>query len=153
MVTSRRRGLIRARRRRRPSGSHETPANTFRVGPAVTTRVLARPWISWGHLDSETASRAMDLILWLSHNQETAREVSMTLVYGLIWGTTALFGVSAVWGLVWAVQGGQLRELRRAGRSIFDEDEPVGLVTDAFPTDPAGPRRQMSPGESAAVRV
>jgi hypothetical protein len=76
----------------------------------------------------------------------------MTLVYGLIWGTTAVFGVSAVWGLVWAVQGGQLRELRRAGRSIFDEDEPVGLVTDAFPAPQARPRRQMSPGRDSSVR-
>jgi nitrogen fixation-related uncharacterized protein len=94
----------------------------------------------------------VDLILALSHNRETAREVSMTLVYGLIWGATVLFGACAVWGLVWAVQAGQMRELGRAGRSIFDDEEPIGLVTDVFPADRPGQTTQLSSDENATVR-
>lgn len=58
---------------------------------------------------------------------------AMTLVYALIWGAALLFGASAVAGLVWAVNHGQVRNFAAAARSIFDEDEPVGMMTDAFP--------------------
>lgn len=61
----------------------------------------------------------------------------MTLIYGLIWGSWVLFGISTIWGLVWAVRTGQFQRLDRGARSIFDEEEPVGHMTDVFPgTDP-----------------
>lgn len=57
----------------------------------------------------------------------------MTTVYLLIFGSAAAFGLSAVYGLVWAVRHGQLGDFAAGARSIFDEDEPVGRPTDAFP--------------------
>ncbi|MCL5270518.1 MAG: cbb3-type cytochrome oxidase assembly protein [bacterium] len=63
-----------------------------------------------------------------------------------------MFGLSAVWGLAWAVRTGQFRNLGAAARSIFDEDEPIGRVTDAFPPAPAetaGSRSTAGGGASA----
>ncbi|MFW6049615.1 MAG: cbb3-type cytochrome oxidase assembly protein [Myxococcota bacterium] len=57
----------------------------------------------------------------------------MTAVYVLIWGSWLLFGITAVWALVWAAGSGQFRDPEEAARSIFDDDEPVGVVTDRFP--------------------
>lgn len=57
----------------------------------------------------------------------------MFLVYLVIWAFTLLAGASAVWALAWAVQTGQFRDFRAGAASIFDDDEPVGRVTDAFP--------------------
>jgi len=44
-----------------------------------------------------------------------------------------LFGLTAVAGLVWAIRRGQFRNLTAGARSIFDNEEPVGRPTDAFP--------------------
>lgn len=44
-----------------------------------------------------------------------------------------LFGLSAVYGLVWAIRTGQFSNFGRGAMSIFDEDEPVGETTDVFP--------------------
>jgi nitrogen fixation-related uncharacterized protein len=70
----------------------------------------------------------------------------MTLVYATIWGAVALFGVSAVAGLVWAISRGQMDDFAAGARSIFDDDEPIGVVTDAFPgvsdRDPGGGREE-----------
>ena len=57
----------------------------------------------------------------------------MTLVYVLIWGAVIAFGLTAVGGLVWAVRTGQMSDFAAGARSIFDEDEPVGVMTDGFP--------------------
>lgn len=57
----------------------------------------------------------------------------MFWIYLLIWGSWLVFGVSAVWALVWAIGRGELRDPERAARSIFDEDEPIGRMTDHFP--------------------
>jgi nitrogen fixation-related uncharacterized protein len=62
-----------------------------------------------------------------------APEVVMTLVYSLIWGATIIFGATAVAALAWAAQTGQMRDPARGARSIFDAEEPIGQVTDAFP--------------------
>ena len=58
----------------------------------------------------------------------------MTLVYVIVWIVMAAFAVSAVAALVWAIQHGQMERFASAARSIFDEEEPVGRPTDAFPT-------------------
>ncbi len=68
----------------------------------------------------------------------------MTAVYWLIWGATALAAATAVAALAWAVEAGQMRDLGKAARSIFDAAEPEGLVTDAFPPE-GGRRRRAEP--------
>jgi nitrogen fixation-related uncharacterized protein len=57
----------------------------------------------------------------------------MKLVYLLIWGSMLLFGASAVWALVWAIRHGEMSNFKAGAESIFDDDEPVGRPTDAFP--------------------
>ena len=57
----------------------------------------------------------------------------MKLVYLLIWGSTLVFGGTAVWALVWAIRNGQMSNLKAGAESIFDEEEPVGKQTDEFP--------------------
>jgi cbb3-type cytochrome oxidase maturation protein len=57
----------------------------------------------------------------------------MTFAYVLIWGSWFLFGSSAVWALVWAVNNNQFHDPEQASKSIFDDDEPIGTMTDCFP--------------------
>jgi nitrogen fixation-related uncharacterized protein len=57
----------------------------------------------------------------------------MKLIYLLIWGSMLLFGGSAVCALVWAIKDSQMSDPIAGARSIFDEDEPIGTVTDGFP--------------------
>jgi len=45
----------------------------------------------------------------------------------------SLFFIAAAVALYWAHRHGQLDNLEAGARSIFDEDEPEGEVTDAFP--------------------
>lgn len=45
----------------------------------------------------------------------------------------SLFFVLAALALFWAHRNGQLNNLEQGSRSIFDEDEPEGEITDAFP--------------------
>ena len=65
----------------------------------------------------------------------------MALVYLVIWGAVATFGLTAVYGLVWALRTGQFERFAEGAASIFDEDEPVGVVTDGFPGRETGGRR------------
>ena len=57
----------------------------------------------------------------------------MTLVYGLIWGSWVLFGVVTIWALGWAVRTGQFNQLDHGASTLFDEEEPIGRMTDTFP--------------------
>lgn len=57
----------------------------------------------------------------------------MSPIYAVVWGVVALFGATAVYGLVWAIRNGQMRGFGRGALSIFDDEEPVGMVTDSFP--------------------
>lgn len=58
------------------------------------------------------------------------------------WGTyilggflfASLFFLAAAYALHWAHKKGQLSNLEEGARSIFDEDEPEGEITDQFPT-------------------
>jgi cbb3-type cytochrome oxidase maturation protein len=63
----------------------------------------------------------------------------MTGAYALIWGSWLVFGLSAVWALVWAVNHGQFRDPDEASRSIFDDEEPIGRMTDWFPGEEPPP--------------
>ena len=40
---------------------------------------------------------------------------------------------TAVYALYWSSKHGQLRDFERGAASIFDEQEPVGEMTDHFP--------------------
>ncbi|QDV08110.1 hypothetical protein Poly30_36460 [Planctomycetes bacterium Poly30] len=54
-----------------------------------------------------------------------------TLIF--IWGVVLLLGASSVAALIWAVTSGQLAEFQQGATSIFDDDEPIGRMTDEFP--------------------
>lgn len=62
----------------------------------------------------------------------------MTRVALMILGGVILFGMSAVFGLVWAVRHGQMSDFSAGAGSIFDEDEPIGEQTDRFPDHSTG---------------
>ncbi len=45
----------------------------------------------------------------------------------------SIFFLAGAAALHWAHRNGQLSNLDKGARSIFDEDEPEGEITDAFP--------------------
>lgn len=47
--------------------------------------------------------------------------------------SATLFLLGAAWALHWAHKNGQLSNLDKGAESIFDEEEPMGRVTDGFP--------------------
>jgi cbb3-type cytochrome oxidase maturation protein len=49
-------------------------------------------------------------------------------------GGIVFLGGSALAAFCWAVRDGQLRNLPEASRTIFDDEEPVGVPTDKFPS-------------------
>lgn len=55
-----------------------------------------------------------------------------TLIF--IWGAIAILGISSITVLVWAVSTGQLSKFQQGSASIFDDEEPMGQVTDSFPS-------------------
>ena len=57
----------------------------------------------------------------------------MSVIYMLVWGFVIVFGLIAVYGLVWSIRTGQLRNFEAGAKSIFDDDEPIGVPTDRFP--------------------
>lgn len=57
----------------------------------------------------------------------------MFYVFVFIWGFALVAGITMVWLLAWAIRQGEFKNLRSGARSIFSEDEPVGMVTDYFP--------------------
>jgi hypothetical protein len=54
----------------------------------------------------------------------------MIWAYLLIFGSTSLLGLSAVFALGWAGRTGQLRNFKAGSEVIFDAEEPIGLATD-----------------------
>ncbi|NBD39081.1 MAG: hypothetical protein GVY10_10980 [Verrucomicrobia bacterium] len=78
------------------------------------------------------------------------------------WGTyiiggfifASLFFLAAAYALHWAHKSGQLSNLEEGSRSIFDEDEPEGEITDQFPEkktkkpgEPSGSSRRSEPNQ------
>jgi len=57
----------------------------------------------------------------------------MLFVMMFIWSFALVAGITMVWLLAWAVNKGEFQNLREGARMIFDEGEPVGVVTDQFP--------------------
>ncbi len=54
-----------------------------------------------------------------------------TLIF--IWAVVLMLAFSSVAALVWAVASGQLGEFQKGATCIFDDDEPIGEMTDNFP--------------------
>jgi len=69
------------------------------------------------------------------------------IFYTLAFLIAAALTGTAVYALYWSSRHGQLRDFDRGAVSIFDEQEPVGVMTDRFP--PAGKRR-AEPGRPKA---
>lgn len=61
------------------------------------------------------------------------RCLAVVLIYVMIWGFALVCGLTAVYGLTWAIRSGQMRQFGLGASSIFDDEEPVGEMTDAFP--------------------
>ncbi|MBM3759444.1 MAG: hypothetical protein FJW36_04275 [Acidobacteria bacterium] len=57
----------------------------------------------------------------------------MFYVFVFIWAFAIVAGITMVWLLAWAIRQGEFKNLRAGARSIFDENEPEGKVTDYFP--------------------
>ena len=60
----------------------------------------------------------------------------MSVVWILFICSVVLFPGVALLALHWAIQRGEFSHLDKTALSIFDDEEPVGLLTDRFP-DPA----------------
>ena len=73
--------------------------------------------------------------LWFGYT--LARVTPMLFVFMFIWSFALFAGVTMVWLLAWAIKRGEFNNLRNGARMIFDEDEPIGKVTDRFPQDRA----------------
>ena len=58
-------------------------------------------------------------------------------VFVIIALVALLAGLSAVWAFLWAVRHGQFQDFQGAATSIFDDDEPIGEMTDSFPAGKA----------------
>lgn len=54
---------------------------------------------------------------------------------------------SALVALRWATRDGQFNQLQAGANSIFDDEEPVGRVTDAFPP-PRAKKLKIVPKET-----
>ena len=58
-------------------------------------------------------------------------EWSQYILVGFLFAS--LFFAAAAYALHWAHKNGQLSNLDRGAESIFDDEEPMGQVTDQFP--------------------
>ena len=69
----------------------------------------------------------------------------MTWVFFIVAGgiSLAITG-SAVLALYWAARNRQLENLQKGAESIFDEDEPIGEMTDSFPGEEPPDTKQPS---------
>ena len=56
---------------------------------------------------------------------------SQYILIGFIFAS--IFFVAAAMALHWAHRNGQLTNLEKGAQTIFDDDEPMGEVTDQFP--------------------
>jgi len=57
----------------------------------------------------------------------------MTFAYLLIFGTIGLLSITVVVLFAWAIRSGQFADFQQGATSIFDDDEPLGEMTDWFP--------------------
>ena len=60
----------------------------------------------------------------------------MSVIWILFVCSVLVLPATALWALRWAMQNGEFKDLNMQALSIFDEDEPVGRMTDRFPGQP-----------------
>jgi hypothetical protein len=72
----------------------------------------------------------------------------MLIYFIILAGSFFLLTGSALLALRWALQNGQLRNSEKAALLVFDEEEPLGEVTDAFPGAMADSTNLRKPGSS-----
>jgi len=69
----------------------------------------------------------------------------MTVAYLVIFASFLLFALSVVLALSWALRNGQMKNFGRGATAIFDPDEPIGTVTDSFPSTQTQAERSEGP--------
>lgn len=69
----------------------------------------------------------------------------MNVVWILFVCSVVLFPGVALLALRWAIRHGEFSHLDKTALSIFDDEEPVGLMTDRFPDSS---RTNAEPGKS-----
>lgn len=57
----------------------------------------------------------------------------MSIYYLLLGAVVTLFSLSVILAFWWAVRRGQVSDFAKGATSIFDDEEPPGVMTDAFP--------------------
>ena len=57
----------------------------------------------------------------------------MTVYYVLVFGVLTCFFASVIYALHWSIRSGQFSRYQQGAHSIFDDEEPVGEMTDCFP--------------------
>lgn len=65
--------------------------------------------------------------------------IASILIFGLLFALLA----SVLYGLYWAVKRGQFSSFQKGATSIFDDEEPMGFRTDAYP--PKKPKNGETP--------
>ncbi len=55
-----------------------------------------------------------------------------------------VLGLSAIAALIWAIRTNQFQNFQQGAQSIFDEEEPIGEMTDRFPEQD---NRDKHPGD------
>ena len=63
--------------------------------------------------------------------KEDLRVQIMMVAYIAEFGVAFLFGAMALWALARAIRSDQFSDFSRSAASIFDDEEPVGRVTDS----------------------
>ena len=63
----------------------------------------------------------------------------MILVWILFVSSVVILPTTALLALRWALRQGEFKDLNKTALSIFDDDEPVGRMTDHFPGAARGP--------------
>jgi cbb3-type cytochrome oxidase maturation protein len=58
----------------------------------------------------------------------------MTQLLIAVFGTAIVLAAMAILGLAWSIRTGQFDDFRSGAASIFDEEEPIGEMTDSFPS-------------------
>ena len=62
----------------------------------------------------------------------------MGYTYLFIAGAIAAASVFAILGFYWAAKHGHLQNVENGAKIIFDDEEPIGKPTDAFPGNQPG---------------
>lgn len=72
----------------------------------------------------------------------------MTIVFILIWAFMIVLSMSAIGALIWAIQTRQFSNFQQGARTVFDEDEPEGEMTDFFPGEAPEGKSPSQTGDS-----